>query len=1037
MRTKILSLALLGASLCAVGAPTDYCRAKWPAVSMGINTGAEPQNLWNTGMEGYLLRGALMYADGNYVGATDQLRQAHRLFNPILASPSSQSPDKEEVSLLDALASQARGNADGIKKLEKFLKKYPASRYKTTALLAMGNYYFFLGDWSRASLQYSKAGLKGLNGSALATYRFRYALSLLKSGMMAESRNLMNTLRDDASYGASAAFYLAFLEYAENDYSQALKNFAASGIQSGWYEAQIAFQQGKWNEASAKASALFDELKPVSGNLDMMNGPGCPVGYADITLYRAEMARVAGESFFKLGDYNKARTWLERYSRLSPNGAPSAIFDLGAIAYRDGDYDKAASLMEKVARGDDMLLSENAWLYLGQCFARRGDNTSAALAFENAWRTVRNPNVGERAMYDYIVAIAKGGNVPFSSSAGVMEQFLATYPKSEYTSTVRKYLATAYYVEKDYVKALDALDKITRPDASALAAKQLVLYELGCMEQSNGKSSEAATHLKAAAEMNKINVQVAAEATLWLGQALYDQGKWKDAQKATQAYLDADGNKTSRGLALYDLAYAYYQEDSFKKSAELFDKAYADASLPPSLKGDALLRAADSWYYAGDYAKAFSLYSRSEKLGGTDSSYAAMRAGMMQGLKGDIKGKASTLEKMIADYPDSKWTPRAMLELASAYKELGLNDAAEKQYNAIMQRWPNGGDAPAAALQLAELYTKKGDEIQAVEAYKSVISGWPQSDEARAANTDLRRIMGSRGELQEYVAFMKSVPGAPKVDESEVEKIAFDAAEDLWTDNPQAFSGLEKYISDYPDGTYLAPALYDLAYSKAESGRYQDALTLIDRLLKERAGAPQVVDALMLKGDILTSHYPEQRVATLSVYRELEKRGGSALTPELYAGIMRLTDDASQQLEYSRKVLAAGSISAELAQEATYCEAEALLKLGRSSEGVALLRNLADNPGTLQGARAAVALGQYYIDSRQYANAQKELLAFTDKGTPHYYWLARGYIALADAYAAENNMATAREYMRALRDNYPGKESDIKEMINLRLNKWK
>lgn len=54
-------------------------------------------------------------------------------------------------------------------------------------------------------------------------------------------------------------------------------------------------------------------------------------------------------------------------------------------------------------------------------------------------------------------------------------------------------------------------------------------------------------------------------------------------------------------------------------------------------------------------------------------------------------------------------------------------------------------------------------------------------------------------------------------------------------------------------------------------------------------------------------------------------------------------------------------------------------------------------------------------------------------GTPHAYWLARGFIIISDLYAAQGKKFEAREYLDALRQNYPGTESDIFMMIEERL----
>ena len=100
------------------------------------------------------------------------------------------------------------------------------------------------------------------------------------------------------------------------------------------------------------------------------------------------------------------------------------------------------------------------------------------------------------------------------------------------------------------------------------------------------------------------------------------------------------------------------------------------------------------------------------------------------------------------------------------------------------------------------------------------------------------------------------------------------------------------------------------------------------------------------------------------------------------------------------------------------------------------MKRLAENPGTKAGAQSAVALGRHYLESGELKKAEAALLKFTDSGTDRQYELALGFIALADTYRAMGNKALAREYITSLRDNYPGTEADISDMISKRLKNW-
>ena len=114
-------------------------------------------------------------------------------------------------------------------------------------------------------------------------------------------------------------------------------------------------------------------------------------------------------------------------------------------------------------------------------------------------------------------------------------------------------------------------------------------------------------------------------------------------------------------------------------------------------------------------------------------------------------------------------------------------------------------------------------------------------------------------------------------------------------------------------------------------------------------------------------------------------------------------------------------------------EAEALLTAGDDSAALSILRQLAANPAGEAGASAAVALGQYYLDQKDYKAAESAMLDFTSNGTPHQVQLAKGFIILADAYSGQGNNALAKEYLQSLKDNYPGNEPEILNAISSRL----
>ena len=72
-----------------------------------------------------------------------------------------------------------------------------------------------------------------------------------------------------------------------------------------------------------------------------------------------------------------------------------------------------------------------------------------------------------------------------------------------------------------------------------------------------------------------------------------------------------------------------------------------------------------------------------------------------------------------------------------------------------------------------------------------------------------------------------------------------------------------------------------------------------------------------------------------------------------------------------------------------------------------------------------------------YSGAEQTINSLINAGTSHTYWLAKSFLTLADVYYKQGNVTQAREYLQSLKNNYPGKEKEIFNEIDARMNKWK
>ncbi|MDE7160371.1 MAG: tetratricopeptide repeat protein [Muribaculaceae bacterium] len=999
---------------------------------------------------GVISRASTFAGTDHWQAASDQLRL-------LSVAPGGWLPadEKQRAAWLRGLTLYGEGDPECVAALESYISLYPDAPNAVDARLLAADWYFFDHQYSRAFLAYSDIDFSNLAPERRDLYTYRKMLSMLKCGFDREAVPLIAELeKAGGKWELPAIYYRAYTDYRAGDYDAAYSGFerVAEALAGEADEAPAAGRRSSRRAASlrsARATVPYESqgMEPLyyMVQIDFTRGHYREViDHGQLLLDRRrvpelvpEIWRVMGLSHFKLGEYAAARGLLESYVEcpdLTP--ASDAVYALGAIEYADCDYKQAAARFSTLTdlRND---LAQGAYLYLGQCAAREGDGNAAAMAFEKASRMAYDPAVGETAMYNYIAAQTRGGKIPFSSSIALYEQFLADYPHSRFNAPVRESLASAYYNERDYPRALASIDRISNPSPSVCLARQKILYELGMEQLARGESREAVVSFNGAVEQKHGDPALSAQASLWLGDALYDTGAYAAADRAYAAALKGGVKGENAALATYDRAYALYMQNKFGEAASLFRTSASDRLLDSGKRADARVRLADCLYYAGDYSGAEEVYDAALDSGEGDADYAAWRVAVMRGLQGDTAGKIKGLSDFARERKNSRWTPRVLLELGETYMQGGDAAKAISTWERIVKDHAAAPENRTASLLLARAYMDGGRTSAAENAYKRIMATWPSGEEADAAHEALKRHYASTGKLDEYAAYLHTQPGGRTINVDEMDTLTFEAAEAAYVEDDSDVAMLKEYITSYPEGRHVTPALLYLMRSASGAGRYDEAISLADRIIRTDPGSPQAVEAIMEKAGIIEEHYPARRKEALEAWRLLERAGGAELAPEAWSGIMRTTDSASERVEYARRLAQTGGITAAQAEQARLFEALGMLGGKDSARAEETLALMARNPATESGARAAVELGEHYLATSRPAKAVTLLSEFTDTGSPHGYWLARGFISLADAYAATGQKYLAVEYLKSLRDNYPGNEPDIHEAISTRLKKWK
>jgi len=962
----------------------------------------------------FLQRGTAMLADKNFVGASDQLSVAEELDINL--------SQHEIAAFRNAISQLKSGNPHAKEKLEQFIERYPASPLRAHARIAIADCSYDAGKWLDALDIYNNINTDVLDPES--TNRMLYHRGFCR--LIAEDFDGASAdyarISSSGKYADRARFFRGYIAYCKKDYDTALQLFKnVTQGQDGptrmtdFYLSQIYYEKGDYNLASTTACrALETENIPDS--------------------FIAEAERVAGESAYHLNDDANAISHLRKYSKLTESPLPSALYILGISEYRNGKYAEAISTLTPVAK-EDNAIGQSANLFIGQSSAKLGNYTAAVLAFDNAGRMTFDDNVRETALYNYAVAKAEGGKIPFGSSVQAFEVFLKQYPESRYAAEVEEYIITGYMTDNNYDAALRSIDAIRNPSQNILRAKQQVLYTIGTKELAKGDVTGSLNRFRQAKALGNINNDVYGELDLWIAEASYKGKSYSGAADSYKEYLRNNPRSANSASAYYGLGYAQFGKKDFSSAYGAFESFLAKpGKASANMRADAMNRMGDCRYYNGEFDQAAALYDRAYNTNPSTGDYALFQKAMMKGLRRQHSEKISGMNDMMRQFPTSSLIPQALLEIGDSYNETGNTQNVISTYWELYSRYPETSQGRQGELLLAITYLNNNRRDDAAETYRNLIRRYPTSDEAKVASDDLKRIYAEQGTLPDYIAFMKSVPNSPEINPSEIDRLTFESAEKNYAANGN-ISAINKYLEDYPKGENRAAALMYSAEYLQKSGKPSESLKQTETLISEYPHWQNIDDALLLKASAETDL--DMLPAALATYERLEGSASSPLaTNKARLGIMKTARDLGEgdkALAAADKLLSSSALESGEREEILFSRGVALEMTGRNDDAIGQWKDLTDNTDNLYGAKASFYLANHYYNNGDLKNARKYAEKLINANTPHNYWLARTFILLSDINRAEGNTFEADEYLKSLKENYPGSEADIFTMIEQRL----
>ena len=130
---------------------------------------------------------------------------------------------------------------------------------------------------------------------------------------------------------------------------------------------------------------------------------------------------------------------------------------------------------------------------------------------------------------------------------------------------------------------MKSIDRIAKPSAQILEAKQKILFQLGTQSFANADFEQALKYLNQSIAIGQYNRQTKADAYYWCGESYYRLSRMVEAARDFNAYLQltTQPNNEMYALANYNLGLSTDEADADEDNALVAD--YAQGESPVKL----------------------------------------------------------------------------------------------------------------------------------------------------------------------------------------------------------------------------------------------------------------------------------------------------------------------------------------------------------------------------------------------------------------------------------------------------------------------
>lgn len=930
---------------------------------------------------------------------------------------------KENARFYQAVCALELGESDAESQFLRYISDYPASANSKAAYFQVGRSYFAKKDYNRALEWFNKLDSRNLAGRENKEFRYKQAYSLFMTDDYAAAKPLFRDLKDESGvYQEASIYYYAYIAYLDREFKTALAEFEklkgskTYELTYPYYITALYYLDNRYDDVLAYALPILETTKQE---------------------HETDMFRIVAATYFAKNDFVKAKEYYDKFQAADQGRTQNNqdSYQIGYIAYKNGDYETAIAELQKLQEPDAYF--QSAMIVLGDAFLKTGDKQRARNAFFRASRLDFDPHLKEEGLFNYAKLSYE---LEFHQVAlEAAKEYLDTYPNNRRMEEAQTLYAETLLGTNNYRAAVDILERMKDRGPEANAAYQKVTYYRG-LEFYNERAFENAISLFMRSEQFPIDPEIAALAAYWKAEAMYEVRKYGEAVENFSRFLrmPAARNTEVYSYANYALAYAAFRNNSFNTAANYFERFLSTGgrNIEQNIRNDAIARLGDCYFSMRNYGRAMQYYDQLITSKAPSQDYALFQRGIIQGLQGDPQAKIATLQSVVEQFPNSNYADDVAFEIPYTYFTMGDYETAIDGLQRMIEQYPRSSYAPRALMTIGLVQYNKDDTDAALATFRRVVEEHATTDEARQALRSIENIYLDRGDASGYINYATSV-NLGDLSKEEQDNLAFQAAHTLFArgEYQGAIEAINAYYDKFPKPIHDKHARYIRGVSYYRTGHPEEALHDLNFILNDwtsqytentlivaaelHLSQKQYNEAIVhLKKLELTSEYKANYGFAINNLMECYYQIGDMEMVEKYANLIKAYDRSSEE---------------DVAKANLYT-ARIMLRRGVVDEAMKELNLAALKSQTVVGAEARYRIGQLQYEAKEYDKAIESAFDVINNMGSHDYWVAKSFILLADAYAGKGDDFQAKSTLESVIENYEG-EDDIIPSAKERLQK--